>query len=329
MSRAAGGAAGGAGKVATLSVFMEGTANPMDTITTQIALFDRLCVGTVLPVDGSGQSQANAPGHYKVSFEGCGVTLPVQGTLFATGLREQCAVIKSYVDSFISAGVFVKINFVGLSRGGIGGCYLAQELSDYSRDKVVLNMLLFDPVPGNLVWMARIDLLGLMNANRSMDVSSCKVLDRVVVLYPHEPLPDIAFHAPVLPTFPEGCQVDQDVILGCHQGALWLHSRADTCLAFARIRDFLIGCGSQLDRAKNVAPNLDVSEQTLANMLEGELRQTMPTTRCAHSKQSGVEIVRHSRGTYLNRSHEALLARLGNAPRGEDEARPKYMLDFA
>jgi len=314
--------------IATLNVFMEGTANPMDRITTQIALFSRLCIAATLPPDGSGR--ATTPGQYKVSFEGCGVSLPVQGTLFATGLREQCAIVRTYVDSFISAGVVVKINFVGLSRGGIGGCYLAQELHNYRRDQVVLNMLLFDPVPGNLVWMARLDLAGLMNANRSMDVTSCQILDRVVVLYPHEPLPAIAFHAPVIPAFPKNCQLEEEVILGCHQGALWLHARADTCLAFVLIRDFLLERGSQLDRARNIAPDLDVTDRDLARLLEGELQQDMPTQRCAHAVRSGVEIVRHSSGLYLNRTHEAVLARIG-APRrdGQGGTSPKYMLDFA
>eukprot|EP00928_Gymnodinium_smaydae_P044443 TRINITY_DN29647_c0_g1_i1.p1 TRINITY_DN29647_c0_g1~~TRINITY_DN29647_c0_g1_i1.p1 ORF type:complete len:364 (+),score=34.64 TRINITY_DN29647_c0_g1_i1:120-1094(+) len=312
-----------------LSVFMEGTANPMDAVTTQIALFSRLCIATALSEDGTTKSLR--AGHYKICFAGCGVTHGTVGTLFAVGLREQCAVIRGYVSAFLELGLNVTINFVGLSRGGIGGLYLAQELAGFDRAQIVLNMLLFDPVPGNLIWMAKwLDWAGQMNTNQAMDVSSCTVLGRVLVLYPYEPLPAIAFHAPLIPVFPENCNVEMDVILGCHQGALWTRPRRDTCLAFARIRDFLLELGSKLDRAKNLTCGLDVSDERLATMLCEELRCISPSTRSAHCEGPEVFIVRRSKGTYLNRSHEALVRRLGfRAPQeGDVQDHPRFLLDF-
>lgn len=319
----------------TFTVLMEGTSNPMNAVTTQIALFSRLCIAEPLPSDGKTEQKLSA-GHYKVSFAGCGVSHGMVGTLFAVGLREQCEVICSYVDAFLAEGLSVKLNFVGLSRGGIGGLYLAQQLTDLVERRgvqgnLVANLLLFDPVPGNLVWMARfLDWGGQMNTNQAMDVSACPVLGRVVVLYPCEPLPAIAFHAPLVATFPKTCQVEADVILGCHQGALWLRPQADTCLSFARIRDFLQDCGSKLDCSKSLARELNVPDTHLAELLEEELGRASPQTRCAHAASSGMSIVRHDRGTYLNRSHEALLRRLKQQPRADAGSTcPKYMLDFA
>lgn len=314
----------------TLSVFMEGTSNPMDRITTQIALFSRICTAQSLP-EGGEEVPKLTPGHYKLSFPGCGVSHGIRGLLFACGLREQCEVVRGYVESCVEAGQSVTVNFVGLSRGGIGGLYLAQMLASFDVAKVKLNLLLFDPVPGNLVWMSRFfDLAGVMNANQAMDVSFVKNFGRVVVLYPHEPLPAIAVHAPLLAKFPHGCQLEQDVILGCHQGALWLRAQPDTCLAFSRIRDFLLQCGSHLDRSNRIARELDVPNNKLAEMLAMELQQNSPTTRCAHAPESGTQIVRYTTGQFLNRSHQALLQRL----RKPHEANPSlngpiYMLGFA
>mmetsp|Transcript_82423 Transcript_82423/g.183098 ORF Transcript_82423/g.183098 Transcript_82423/m.183098 type:complete len:312 (+) Transcript_82423:1-936(+) len=308
----------------------------MDSVTTQIALFSRLCEATPLAEKRSAaEAYSNAAeetyrrGHYKLSFPGCGVSNGLQGTIFATGLKEQCGVVRQHVLAFLDKQLTVTLNFVGLSRGGIGGLYLAQELSDLDIKQMVLNLLLFDPVPGNFIWMSTyLDLGGLMNANQTKDVSSVRNLGRVVVLYPHEPLPSIAVHAPLIAKFPEGCKLEEDVILGCHQGALWFRPQADTCLAFARIRDFLLENGSSLSRGGRSAA-LDVSRNQLAEMLASELSQNAPTTRCAHAAVHGTEIVRHPSGQFLNRYHQALLQRLGqrNEPDPQSD-RPVYMLDI-
>jgi len=268
------------------------------------------------------------PGSYKLSFPGCGVSHGLRGTLFAHGLREQVGIVHRYLDAFIKAGNTIQVNFVGLSRGGIGGLYLAQELACFSASQVVLNLLLFDPVPGNLVWMASfLDVAGQMNANQAMDVSSVKNLGRVEVLYPYEPLPAIAFHAPLLAKFPSGCNLREDVILGCHQGALFLHQRADTCLSFAMIRDFLEECGSSIDTNRQLARELNISPKKMADLLSQELQHCVPSSRFAHAPVSGTQIVRHPKGQYLNRYHQALLQRLGRSPPpNSDVADPLYML---
>mmetsp|Transcript_27215 Transcript_27215/g.56464 ORF Transcript_27215/g.56464 Transcript_27215/m.56464 type:complete len:326 (+) Transcript_27215:1-978(+) len=311
----------------TLTVFMEGTANPMDSITTQIALFSRICIAE--PLDASEVLvRKTIPGSYKLSFPGCGVSHGLRGTLFAHGLRDQVDIVHGYLDAFVKAGNTVKVNFLGLSRGGIGGLYLAQDLACFEASQVLLNMLLFDPVPGNLVWMASFaDVAGQMNANKAMDVAHVRNLGRVEVLYPCEPLPSIAFHAPLLAKFPPGCQLREEVILGCHQGALFLQPHADTCLAFAMIRDFLEESGSQLDTQRHIARGLNVSSERLAELLSQELQQSVPSMRSAHAPVRGSQILRHAEGQYLNRYHQVLLQRLGRSvPHISDPGISLYML---
>ena len=41
--------------------------------------------------------------------------------------RAALQVIRRYIEAWTGAGLKVLVNFVGLSRGGIGGLYLAQE----------------------------------------------------------------------------------------------------------------------------------------------------------------------------------------------------------
>ena len=161
----------------------------------------------------------------------------------------------------------VRLNVVGLSRGGIAAIFLANELRDVDGDQLSLALLLFDPVPGNLI-CSRIDWLCCCNtATQSLDLSSCtRNLKHVVALYPYEPLPDVAFHAPVLPCPPppDNCLYDLDVTLGCHQGdrldelicadtsdclgALrWPPNDLASRLSFNRIFDFLHQNGTAIE----------------------------------------------------------------------------------
>lgn len=310
---------------------MEGTSNPMTQVVTQIAMFSKLCNAQELSHEGPGRSRSGTyaqPGHYKVCFAGCGVTNGIPGVVFASGLRGQCQVVRQHLEAFLGNDLTLVLNFVGLSRGGIGGVYLAQELADMDPERVRLNMLLFDPVPGNFITISRyLDVMSWSNANLSMEIQSCPILERVLVLYPYEPLPWFAVHAPVLIKFPEGVTVEEDVILGCHQGALFLHPATDTRLSFALIRDFLLELGSRLDLGR--AGRLNTSDSELASILTAELGRVSPQTRDAHCPGGGATIVRQKAGRFLNRAHEKLLRKLGQQPSaGAGGNTPTYMLDF-
>lgn len=120
------------------------------------------------------------------------------------------------------------VNVLGLSRGGIAAYMLARHVSRLKcASRLRLNLCVFDPVPGNLVSTAKyLDLFGnVTTANRYIDLRGCRIV-RCLALYPADPLPDLAFHAPLLPDYPKGCEVEEDATLGCHQAcSLCTHAR--------------------------------------------------------------------------------------------------------
>lgn len=66
-----------------------------------------------------------------MAFDGCGVTNGCTGTLFAAGLKKQCQVVVNRIIELLATGdKSVRVNVLGLSRGGIAAMYLAQMLSD-------------------------------------------------------------------------------------------------------------------------------------------------------------------------------------------------------
>jgi hypothetical protein len=218
--------------------------------------------------------------HFLMGFDGCGQTDGAAGTLFAFGLARQCQAVADYVDLILehfvhhppNGGVArLKVNVVGLSRGGIAAMFLCQLLSStaarpatestskaedlppsrrYDPSFLSIHALLFDPVPGNLVSTAKaFDCFRFFVANKCMDLRRCECLKHVLAIYPNEPLPDLAFHAPVFGRYSSrtGVRVDEDVTLGCHQGALFNNGNDLSCrLSFVRIYRFLEEHGSPL-----------------------------------------------------------------------------------
>ena len=331
----------------TLTVFFEGTANPVREHVTQIGLLADEAVAANVT---AGVYGAHPDLQYKMCFDGSGVAFGCRGTLFAHGLRQQCRSVHCRINELLDmhassalatsvradAGVaslppqhLLLVNVVGLSRGGIAALYLAQVLGQDLRLR--LNLCLFDPVPGNLLTSARfMDCCGLSTAARCADISHCRNVAQVLALYPHEPLPDISFHAPVVPRYPSGAEVVEDGVLGCHQSGLWHpHSNVASRLSYHRIRTFLSKCGTTMDEA--VVPwNARELAQCLASM-GGELNTSVPTTRCAHCCLRGVamtrrlcagaKIVRHGGGArYLNKYHEHLAHQPSALQEGQCEA---------
>lgn len=287
----------------TLSVFWEGTANSLNPPTTQIGLFAAGTRGTDITSQGPLPARLETR-HFKMCFDGCGVTHGVLGLLFAAGLRDEAEWVKERIDELREAYGAVACNVVGLSRGGIAAVFLAQALADVD---VELNMLLFDPVPGDQTFSG-FPFTGVF----AKDLTRCACLKRVLALYPHEPLPDITFHAPLLCSYPKTAIVEEDVTLGCHQGALFatrpsnhpVHRASN--LAFRRIVNFLSSVGTplSLDAFFGYQPTDD---DCLA-ICRNALKTRAPTRRTLHDALSrGRVIVRKPAGRFLNKYHEALV----------------------
>ena len=169
-----------------------------------------------------------------------------------------------------------------------------------------------------------LDVLGASASAAVLDVSAAPIR-RVLALYPHEPLPSIACHAPLLPLYPRGALVVEDVTLGCHQGAFYpppLVRRADPSLisaceiCCARVGAFLAAAATPLrvgsgrgGSAPSLAP---LDEEAQLRLLEAELgSRAAPTYRAAHRKGPGpAAVLRYASATLLNRHHAELLRAL-------------------
>ena len=312
-----------------LTVFFEGTSNPLfdddSNITTQLGLF----FGLVRAEDLSDPITTPDDGEtsFKMGFDGCGVAFGACGTIWAVGLSSQCAAVEARVRELLAQGRgHVRLVCVGLSRGGCAALMLAQRLAGYDAERLSLCLLLFDPVPGNLVQSARyVDPCGFTAANIVMDVSRCRPLRRVLALYPHLPLPDFAFHAPLLPLYPcsEWCDVEEDATLGCHQGALspprarakpWRAEQprdADEdelarLLSFVRIKGFLDECGTPLVHGDALLDDAEQITRYCLHCMSNVLLSSAPTHRVAHHFRGSGAIVRHATGKFLNLHHRLL-----------------------
>eukprot|EP00316_Scyphosphaera_apsteinii_P005590 CAMPEP_0119339464 /NCGR_PEP_ID=MMETSP1333-20130426/98306_1 /TAXON_ID=418940 /ORGANISM="Scyphosphaera apsteinii, Strain RCC1455" /LENGTH=259 /DNA_ID=CAMNT_0007350979 /DNA_START=48 /DNA_END=824 /DNA_ORIENTATION=+ len=206
----------------TLSVYFEGTANTISPITTQVGMFFATDAAINI-TDPAVPCDPNAASTFKMGFNGCGVDYGMLGTIFAVGLQEQCETVMARVRTLLNHyGCTVRLVCLGLSRGGIGGLMLAKQATHADGERLHVSLCLFDPVPGNLICTARwLDLFKKTTVAGCMDLTKCNTLRRILAIYPYEPLPDFAFHAPVLPNYPSSCEVEEDATLGCHQGALY------------------------------------------------------------------------------------------------------------
>lgn len=211
---------------ARIAVFFEGTSNPISPPTTQVGLFFEACEHLDV-TDEAAELPSHVPA-FKMGFDGCGYAFGLLGTVFAHGLSQQCDLVERRVRQLTESRRSVSVVILGLSRGGVAALMLAKRLAAFDPAKLGVSICAFDPVPGNLVCTARLlDRARFSTANRALDCSSCRTLRRVLALYPHEPLPDLAFHAPILPRYPRHLEsLEEDAVLGCHQGALYPHDTA-------------------------------------------------------------------------------------------------------
>jgi len=315
-----------------LSVFFEGTANTLDPTTTQIGIFAK--ASSALDITERAGPISPSEGPFKMAFDGCGVTNGCLGVLFAAGLTSQCRKVVQKIDELLDAHPGrLRCNALGLSRGGLALFILARRLA--SHERVDLSMCIFDPVPGTMV------STGFPCTGSGMeDLSGCRSLRKVLAIYPHEPLPDVALHAPMLGIYPQGCAVEEDVTLGCHQAALFRtrtvpqHTYYDSGarskkgristvdaasnLSFHRIMHFLTAVGTDVDISRAYAgPYVEPTADDCLRIYRATLTYDQPTRRITHDAR-GRLIVRRplcSAPLFVNRHHEALEGMASADPR--------------
>ncbi|KAJ8611647.1 hypothetical protein CTAYLR_007881 [Chrysophaeum taylorii] len=323
----------------TLTVFWEGTANTLNPPTTQIGLFAAATMAIDITHEGGlpyrRETSLRSPprDHFKMAFDGCAVTNGMLGLLFAVGLRQQARRVKTRIEQLLAAyGQTVKCNVLGLSRGGVAAIFLAQALECYDKTAVELNLLLFDPVPGDQTWSGF-----PYTGSFAKDLSNCASLRRVLAVYPHEPLPDITFHAPLLCAYPRECDVEEDVTLGCHQGALFATRRSThtvhraSNLSFRRIVNFFEEVGTPLDLDSYFS--YQPTDTDCLAICREALAKNQATRRKPHDGTArGRLLVRRSVGLFLNKYHKALESKhedhIDDRIFRETFRKPQFMLDI-
>ncbi len=165
-------------------------------------------------------------------LDGCGITHGVLGVYFGRGVEEHAKKVYQKVLELLKEGKRVRLNCFGYSRGAISALLLAKMLGDYPMDRVEVNLALADPVPGNLFFQVKMDLLSTTLANKAMNFSECKNLNKILVLYVNDPRPNqygecpefiISAHAPLFPVYPLFTATERVIIPGCHNGMMWTH----------------------------------------------------------------------------------------------------------
>lgn len=313
---------------AIVTVCWCGTAGILAPATTQVGLFFMLTAAQDISHSTNGHgsndhgaeqlarilssvSESGEPAlHLKMGFDGCGQTNGCTGTVFASGLTEQCRCVVQRVEQLLthfSARGQVVLNVLGLSRGGIAAMKLAQMLAMFDPELLCLNLCLFDPVPGNLLITATLDhFLGgcLTTARQCIDLGASANLRRCLAIYPYVPLPSCAFHAPIVPHYPALTEVTELVTLECHQGAFFqphfesfdrpITSRVRLAgvLSFLCVSQFLESCGTVLQKNSSLELTAARRENILA-ALEQEASTASTSRRSGHGHGRTVQFVRH------------------------------------
>lgn len=240
----------------------------------------------------------------KMGFNGCGVDYGFNGLIFGSGLDEQCEKVIDRILQEINAGHQITLNVYGHSRGGIAALLLAKQLGNIDKERLAINLALLDPVPGNYITTSSIDPFGISLAKKTMDLSDCKPLRKVLALYPHIPLPAIMCHAPLLVSYPHETEVEEEVVNGCHSEAEHIFAPASV-LVKLRVEEFLVQNGTELLTCINYKDTVAM-KQIYLNHYQQELALVTQTfSREAHSVR-GMVITATPGAKYLNSRHKAL-----------------------
>jgi hypothetical protein len=279
----------------TISVYFSGTGFSID---------ERVFLASLLHA-----KTEESESQIKMGFNGCGVDYGFSGTIFGSGLDEQCERVIERIAQEINAGHQITLNVYGHSRGGIAALLLAKQLGNIDKEKLVINLALLDPVPGNFITTSSIDPFKISLANKTMDLSDCKPLRKVLALYPHIPLPAIACHAPLLVSYPQETDVEEEVVNGCHAQAEQIFE-GSSALVKLRVHEFLVQNGTEFRTDINYTDinykDTEEMKRIYLRCYQEQLHYVVDSySREAHSAR-GVVITATPGANYLNSRHKAL-----------------------
>lgn len=198
-------------------------------------------------------------------LHGCGISNPYQrdlGAIFTWNLAKQVKDLEKTIRRKLDPLNPIVLNLYGFSRGAAGVYLLCQQLKDIPVEQLQINLLAFEPVPGNFMRGTYVDKSLRLNQTLSSqisDLSDCQNIRNAYALFTCKPLPDIACHGPILPVMPQDCNHVVDVIPGCHKNAELFEFdfsgrqpkispyNDQSAIAFHQVIDFLQKCGTRFE----------------------------------------------------------------------------------
>ena len=310
----------------TISAFFSGTDHKIDAASDDIWWLPTLFHENVDHTDDNPKTENPQK---KIGYNGCAINYGFPGAIFGTGIDKDAKEVIEKIKAEIAKGHKVVFNAYGHSRGAITALLIAKQLGNVNPKYLEINLFLHDPVPGNLLTTAALDPFNISLANKTMDLRSCKALQNVITLYPHEALNPLMAHAPLFPRYPRHTNVEEEVIADCHAGAQYytkiderIHFTPASFMAFARAFKFLKACGTQFRELPKIHisgiecdeecdPNDQESiEQFLIKVYEEENKKIhRKTTRAAHSATGlSIHVKSNPNIKYYNLHHQRLAA---------------------
>ncbi len=201
-----------------------------------------------------------------ICLDGCGINnqyLRDFGFIFTWNLESQINILAEKI-KFETQTEQIILNVYGFSRGGAGAFLLAKKLSDVPAERLEINILAFEPVPGNFVNNVYIDkALGfdLTLSSEISDLRSCKNIKRAHSIYNN--IETSYCFARILPALPIKCEKSVDVVPGNHFYAqlfriyqrtngkyVIIPQNSETVIEFHQVSRFLEKCGTRFDHEK-------------------------------------------------------------------------------
>ena len=272
------------------------------------------------------------PNQKILSFHGTRVADGSRIEKYGEGSLLQCETVINDVSQEIKKGNIVKLNVYGHGSGAIAALLLSQQLSEVNPQLIDIRLVLLDPIPGNFITTSTFDAFNISLAKKTMDLTKCKPLKRVLALYPYEPLPSALALAPLLGCYPKHTDVEEDVIGGCHSSAQFhlldlvgnISFSTASFMAFARVFLFLKESGTAFTphfprierrpiefRPRNMWEVSDVDPATLKEELIKAYRETnaipIETSRECHSA-NGLIIHVKRKAEFFNLHHQRLVS---------------------
>lgn len=242
-----------------LNVFFEGTDGHLDSKDSLTSLL-------------FSKALADNKHSFKIGFNGCGTDNEQSrtydfGGIFSYGLATQVNLVVARIRELLNSteDAHLTVNTYGFSRGGAATFLLANKMQSLPLEiqkRVTINIATLEPVPGNLPATVALDIIGHSLTSQVGDISTCPVKN-LLVLYTNKLFPTFDSlskivadaHAPILPSYPLNCQVEIDVMQGCHKTAQFLltstnaikFQSANALLTFFRVKQFFEQLGTQFD----------------------------------------------------------------------------------